>query len=96
MPDLKLQQIGFDTSKITGDMNGIHLKFNNGVESEKFVSSSNDESSMKYVNIDSTRKVSKIAVQVQDDRIDMFKLCYESGKDLIAWQRPGVFEEKRH
>ena len=43
-------------------MNGIHLKFNNGVESEKFVSSSNDESSMKYVNIDSTRKVSKIAV----------------------------------
>ena len=38
-------------------MNGIHLKFNNGVESEKFVSSSNDESSMNYVDIDGTRKV---------------------------------------
>ena len=37
MPDLKLQQLGFETSKITRDMCGIHFEFNNGVESEKFV-----------------------------------------------------------
>ena len=59
MPDLKLQQLGFETSKITRDMCGIHFEFNNGVESEKFVAESNeDESLMKYIDIESARKIS--------------------------------------